>query len=126
MVYEAMRSMVVLVGFKTRKSKEYLLLSWLNFEPWEVSGAQQVLKFISQMTKAPRGSFLADLLAELKLELNRNLKTHKSWLIGALRLISRGLCIPREGDLRARVARMLERIHNFDINFPLEVMLRRS
>ena len=41
-----------LLGFKPRPSKEYLLLSWLNFEPWELSGAQQVLNFISQLTRA--------------------------------------------------------------------------
>ena len=40
-------------------SRGYLILSWLNFEPWEVSGSQQVLNFIFQMSRAPRGSFLA-------------------------------------------------------------------
>ena len=43
------------LGFKARPSKEYLISCWLNFEPWEVSGALQVLNFISQMTRAPPG-----------------------------------------------------------------------
>ena len=48
-----------LLGFRPRPSRGYLILSWLNFEPWEVSGSQQVLNFIFQMSRAPRGSFLA-------------------------------------------------------------------
>ena len=57
-----------LLGLRPRK-KGYLILFWLSFEPWELSGAQQVLNFMFQMSRAPRGSFLAALLAELRSEL---------------------------------------------------------
>ena len=71
------------LGFKARPSKEYLISCWLNFEPWEVSGALQVLNFISQMTRAPPGSFLAAILVELKSECMRS---PKAWLFCALRV----------------------------------------
>ena len=41
------------LGVRRRLSKDYLILSWLNFEPWEISGVVRVLSFISQMTQAP-------------------------------------------------------------------------
>ena len=93
-----------LLGLRPRK-KGYLILSWLNFEPWELSGAQQVLNFIFQMSRAPRGSFLAALLAELRSECTRS---PKSWLFGALRLLSRALAFRRAACLLARVDNMIE------------------
>ena len=93
-----------LLGLRPRK-KGYLILTWLNFEPWELSGAQQVLNFMFQMSRAPRGSFLAALLAELRSECTRS---PKSWLFGALRLLSRALAFRRAACLLARVDNMLE------------------
>ena len=84
-------------------------MSWLNLESCELSGAQQVLNFIFQMTRAPRGSFLAALLAELGSECTRS---PKSWLFGALRLLSRALAFPRAACLLARVDNMLERVRD--------------
>ena len=80
-------------------SRGYLILSWLNFEPWEVSGVQQVLNFIFQMSRAPRGSCLAALLSELRSECTRS---PKSWLFGALSLLSRALVFPRAARLLSR------------------------
>ena len=79
-----------LLGFRERPSKDYQILTWLNFEPWELSGAQQVLKFVFQLTHAPRGSFLAALLSEMREECTRS---YKAWLFGAMRLLSRELLL---------------------------------
>ena len=48
------------------------------------------LKFIGQMVRAPRGSFLAELLAELRRDCERstNHANHDAWLFGALRMLS--------------------------------------
>ena len=78
---------------------------WINFEPWEVSGALQVLNFISQMTRASQGSFLAALHAELRLEC---IRSKKAWLFSALCVISRGLDIDKEGYFSDRVEKMLD------------------
>ena len=78
-----------------------------NFGPWEVSGALQVLNFISQMTRAPPGSFLAAILVELKSECMRS---PKAWLFSALRVLSKGIYIPKEGSLLDRVEKLLDRI----------------
>ena len=93
------------IGFKARPSKKYLILSWLNFEPWEVPGAQQVISFVSQMTRALHGSFLAALHAELRLEC---IRSKKAWLFSALCVISRGLDIAKEGYFSDRVEKMLD------------------
>ena len=88
-------------------------MPWLNFETWELSGVQQILNFICQMTQAPRGSFLAALLSELRSEC---ILSPKSWLFGAVRLLSRGLAFPRAACLLARVDNMLEHIRESNIS----------
>ena len=102
------------LGFKARPSKEYLISCWLNFEPWEVSGALQVLNFTSQMTRAPQGLFLAALLVELNLECMRS---PKAWLFSALRVLSKGIYIPKEGSLLDRVEKLLDRIRENKISY---------
>ena len=104
-----------LLRLRPRPSKGYQILIWLNFETWELSGFQQILNFIFQMTQAPRGSFLAALLSELRSECTRS---PKSWLFGALSLLSRALVLPRAARLLSRVD-MLEYVResNFSLNF---------
>ena len=67
------------------------------------------------MSRAPRGSFLAALLSELRSECTRS---PKSWLFGALSLLSRALVLPRAARLLSRVD-MLEYVResNFSLNF---------
>ena len=74
---------------------------------FEVSGAQQVLNFISQMARAPQGSFLAALLVELNLECMRS---PKAWLFSALRVLSKGIYTAKEGSLLDRVEKLSDRI----------------
>ena len=54
-----------LLGFEPRPSKDYVLLSWLDFNTWEITASKIVFKFLTQMLRAPPGSFLAELLIEL-------------------------------------------------------------
>ena len=65
------------------------------------------------MTQAPRGSFLAALLSELRSEC---ILSPKSWLFGAVRLLSRALAFPRAACLLARVDNMLEHIRESNIS----------
>ena len=96
-----------ILGFRPRPSKEYVLLSWLNFNTWEITASKMVFKFLVSMTRAPRGSFLAELLAELRADCNVN---PKAWLFGALKILSKGLTFQRADCLLARVDFMLGRI----------------
>ena len=102
-----------LLRLRPRPSKGYKILTLLNFETWELSGVQQILNFIFQMTQAPRGSFLAALLSELRSEC---ILSPKSWLFGAVRLLSRALAFPRAACLLARVDNMLEHIRESNIS----------
>ena len=102
-----------LLRLRPRPSKGYQILTWLNFETWELSGVQQILNFIFQMTQAPRGSFLAALLSELRSEC---ILSPKSWLFGAVRLLSRALAFPRAACLLARVDNMLEHIRESNMS----------
>ena len=52
--------------------KDYYLLSWLDFGTWDLTATKMILKFIGQMVRAPRGSFLAELLAELRRDCERS------------------------------------------------------
>ena len=79
-----------------------------------MSGALQVLNFISQMTRAPPGSFLAAILIELKSECMRS---PKAWLFSALRVLSKGIYIPKEGSLLDRVEKLLDRIRENKISY---------
>ena len=54
-----------LLGFEPRPSKDYVLLSLLDFNTWEITASKIVFKFLTQMLRAPPGSFLAELLIEL-------------------------------------------------------------
>ena len=65
--------------------KDYYLLSWLDFGTWDLTATKMILKFIGQMVRAPRGSFLAELLAELRRDCERS---YDAWLFGALRMLS--------------------------------------
>ena len=64
--------------------KDYLLLSWLDFGTWDLTAAKMLLNFTGQMVRAPPGSFLAELLAELRRDCELT-----AWLCGVLRLLSR-------------------------------------
>ena len=64
-------------------------------------------KNVSQMTRAPQGSVLAALPVELKSECMRS---PKAWLFGALRVLSKGIYIAKEGSLLDRVEKLLDRI----------------
>ena len=81
---------------------------------FEVSGAQQVLNFISQMARAPQGSFLAALLAELKLECMRS---QKAWLFSALCVLSRSLYVAKDGYLSERVEKLLDKTREKDLSY---------
>ena len=74
-----------------------------------------LLKFTGQLVRAPPGSFLAELLAELRRECLR--ACVHSWLFGVLRLLEMGLSFRRDLCLVARVDSMLERIRTENVNF---------
>ena len=56
------------VGLKPQPGKDYVLLSWLDFGTWDLTAAKMLRKFTGQMVRAPPGSFLAELLTELRRE----------------------------------------------------------
>ena len=68
-------------------------------------------KFTGQMVRALPGSFLAELLTELRRECLRP-KNHDAWLFGVLRLLRLGLSFRRNECMVARVDSMLERIRD--------------
>ena len=82
--------------------KDYYLLSWLDFGTWDLTATKMILKFIGQMVRAPRGSFLAELLAELRRDCERS---YDAWLFGALRMLSLGLSF-RRSNSKCLVARV--------------------
>ena len=99
------------VGIKRQPGKDYVLLSWLDFGTWDLTAAKMLLKFTGQMVRAPPGSFLAELLTELRRECLRP-NNHDVWLFGVLRLLSLGLSFRRDEYMVARVDSMLERIRD--------------
>ena len=99
------------VGLKPQPGKDYVLLSWLDFGTWDLTAAKMLLKFTGQMVRALPGSFLAELLTELRRECLRP-KNHDAWLFGVLRLLSLGLSFRRDECVVARVDSMLERIRD--------------
>ena len=103
------------LGFRKEPKKEYVLLSWLEFRTWDLTAAKMLLKFTGQLVRAPPGSFLAELLAELRRECLR--ACVHSWLFGVLRLLEMGLSFRRDLCLVARVDSMLERIRTENVNF---------
>ena len=62
----------------------------------------------------PPGSFLAAILVELKLECMRS---PKAWLFSALRVLSKGIYIPKEGSLLDRVEKLLDRIRENKMSY---------
>ena len=70
------------------------------------------------MSRAPRGSFLAALLTELRSECTWS---PKFWLFGALRLLSRALVFPRAARLISRVDNMLEYVRESSSSFLREI-----
>ena len=66
-----------------------------------------VFKFLSQMLRAPPGTFLAELPIELQNDCRVN---QHAWLFGALGIISKGLSFPRRDCLLARVDSILDRL----------------
>ena len=76
-----------------------------------MTAAKMLLKFTKQMVRAPPGSFLAELLTELRRECLRP-NNYDAWLFGVLRLLSLGLSFRRDACLVARVDSMLERIRD--------------
>ena len=98
--------------------KDYYLLSWLDFGTWDLTATKMILKFIGQMVRAPRGSFLAELLAELRRDCERS---YDAWLFGALRMLSLGLSFRRSKCLVARVDSMLERIRDEDMSLLVQI-----
>ena len=89
--------------------KDYLLLSWLDFGTWDLTAAKMLLNFTGQMVRAPPGSFLAELLTELRRDCDR---TKDAWLVGVLRLLSLGISFRRSACLVPRVDSLLERIRD--------------
>ena len=77
-----------------------------------------LLKFTRQMVRAPRGSFLAELLVELRRDCER---TRDAWLFGVLRMLSLGLSFRRSKCMVARVDSMLERIRDENINLLVQI-----
>ena len=96
---------------KPQPGKDYVLLSWIDFGTWDLTAAEMLLKFTGQMVRALPGSFLAELLSELRRECLR-LKNHDAWLFGILRLLSLGLSFRRDECMIARVDSMLDRIRD--------------
>ena len=111
-----------MLGFRKEPKKEYVLLSWLEFRTWDLTAAKMLLKFTGQLVRAPPGSFLAELLAELRRECLR--ACVHSWLFGVLRLLEMGLSFRRDLCLVARVDSMLERIRSENVNFLTNIFPR--
>ena len=91
--------------------KDYVLLYGLDFGTWHLAATKMLLKFIGQMVRDPRVSFLAELLAELRRDCERSYAT---WFFGVLRMLSLGLPF-RRSNIKCLVARadsMLERIRD--------------
>ena len=65
------------------------------------------------MVRAPPGSFLAELLTELRRDCDR---TKDAWLVGVLRLLSLGISFRRSACVVARVDSMLERMRDENIS----------
>ena len=99
-----------------------LLLSWLDFGTWYFTTTKMLLNFTGQMVRAPRGSFVAELLAELRRDCKR---IKDAWLFGVLRMLSLGLSFRRSKCLVARVDSMLERIRDEYVFFNSD-LLRKS
>ena len=108
------------VGLKPQPGKDYVLLSWLDFGTWDLTAAKMLLKFTGQMVRAPPGSFLAELLTELRRECLRP-NNYDAWLFGVLRLLSLGLSFRRDACLVARVDSMLERIRDEKLSFLVQI-----
>ena len=98
--------------------KDYYLLSWLDFGTWDFTATKMLLKFTRQMVRAPRGSFLAELLVELRRDCER---TRDAWLFGVLRMLSLGLSFRRSKCMVARVDSMLERIRDENITLLVQI-----
>ena len=96
-----------LLGLEPRPSKDYVLLAWLDFNTWEITASKMVFKFPVQTLRAPPGTFLAELLVELKSDSRVN---QHAWLFGVLRIISKGLSFPRRDCLLERVENMFDRL----------------
>ena len=75
-----------MVGRSPRPGKDDHL-SWLDFAAWDLTAAKMLLKFTGQMVRAPRGSFLVELLAVLHRDCER---FYDAWLFGVLRSLSLG------------------------------------
>ena len=73
-----------------------------RFWTWDLTATKMILKFIEQMARAPRGSFLAELLAELRRDCERS---YDAWLFGALHMLSLGLSF-RRSNSKCLVARV--------------------
>ena len=48
-------------GFEPRRSKEYVLLSWLDFNTWEITASKMAFKLLPQMLRAPPAELLIEL-----------------------------------------------------------------
>ena len=94
-------------GLQPHKSKEYVLLSWLDITTWEFTASKMMFNFLNQMLRSPRGTFLAELFVELRRDCRIN---NKAWLFGALRILSKGLSFQRSACLLERVDNMLDRL----------------
>ena len=103
--------------------KDYYLLSWLDFGTWDFTDTKMLLKFTRQMVRAPRGSFIAELLAELRRDCER---TMDAWLFGVLRMLSLGLSFRRSKCMVARVDSMLERIRAENISLLVQMFMFRK
>ena len=72
------------------------------------------------MVRAPLGSFLAELLTELRRECLRP-NNYDAWLFGVLRLLSLGLSFRRDACMVARVDSMLERIRDEKLSLLVQI-----
>ena len=110
------------MGLKPLQSKDYVLTSWLDFGSWEQTAVKMLLKFVRKLVDAPRGSFLAALLTELRSDC---LRSKDAWLFGVLRLLSSGLSFQPARCLVGRVDNMLERIRSGNLTLLTQILADR-